>query len=243
MNNKKSRQALNDRFSAIIALLEESEEIVRSDREKGFSAVAEKILGDRRYGNLINKFLSGERLITYEQSERLCEAFDVSRDYMFKGEGLPFLEGRHRSLTGNVRILGHQRGNILFSDIEALASSAIDINVNETTERFSIPGFGGGDYVAFYISGNSMSPTIADGDMVICTAMEGIDRLADNEVYAIVTDNAVLVKRIQKVYTKNGRQLSKLKLISDNYLEHDPLLLEITQVRKIMKVVRKLAAL
>lgn len=242
MNAKKGRQALNDRFIEVINLLEKEGLIVRNDREKGFSAVAARFLGDKRYGNLINKFLAGERMISFEQAECFCEEFNVSRDYMFKGEGLPFVKANHRSLTGNVKILGHQRGNILFSDIEALASAAIDISVHESTERFSIPGLGGDDYVAFYISGNSMSPTISDSDMVICSPLENNDRINDNEVYAIVTDNAVLVKRIQKVYTKN-RQLAKLKLISDNYLEHDPIILNISQVRKIMKVERKLAAL
>lgn len=242
MNAKKGRQALNERFIEVMTLLEAADIIVRNDREKGFSAVAARILGDKRYGNLINKFLAGERLISFEQAERLCEEFNVSRDYMFKGEGLAFVKAHNRSLTGNVRILGRQRGNILFSDIEALASAAIDINVHESTERFSIPGLGGGDYIAFYISGNSMSPTIADGDMVICSPLENTDRINDNEVYAIVTESAVLVKRIQKVYTKD-RQLVKLKLISDNYLEHDPIVLNISQVRKIMKVERKLAAL
>jgi hypothetical protein len=242
MYAKKGREALNARFKEVFALLEESGQIVRNDRQLGFSAVAEQVLGDRRYGNLINKFLDDKRYITFEQAERFAEAFNASRDYLFKGEGLPFLEANNRSLTSNVRVLGKQRGNILFSDIEALASSAIDISVHESTERFSIPGLGGGDYVAFYISGNSMSPTIADGDMVICNELESSDRIADNEVYAIVTDNAVLVKRIQKIYTK-AKRLIKLKLISDNYLEHDPIILNLHQVRKIMKVERKLAAL
>lgn len=54
--------------------------------------------------------------------------------------------------------------------------------------------------------------------------------------------DAVLVKRIQKIYSK-ARRLIKLKLISDNYLEHDPIILNLHQVRKIMKVERKLAAI
>lgn len=242
MNAKKGRHALNERFIEVFKLLEASGQIVRSDRKLGLSAVAEKVFGDRRYGSLLNQFLNGKRKITFEQAEQFCEAFNASRDYLFKGEGLPFLEANNRSLTSNVRILGAQRANILFSDIEALASSAIDISVHENTERFSIPGLDGGEYVAFYISGNSMSPTIADSDMVICRELQSSDSIADNHIYAIVTDNAVLVKRIQKIYSKTKR-LIKLKLISDNYLEHDPIILNLQQVRKILKVERKLASL
>lgn len=242
MNSKKGRAALNARFTEVFALLEQSAQIVRNDRERGLSAVAARVLGDRRYGNLINKYLSGERWITYEHAERFCEEFNASRDYLFKGEGLPFLEANNLSLTSNVRFLGKQRASILFSDLDAFASSAIDIQVHESTERFCIPGLQDGDYVAFYISGASMEPTISDGDMVICSPLETSDRITDNEIYAIVTDTAVLVKRIQKVYGSK-RRLIKLKLISDNYLEHDPIIVNMNQVRKIMKVERKLAAL
>lgn len=128
--------------------------------------------------------------------------------------------------------------NIIFSSMSALASSAIDIGVHEDTERFYIPKMQGEHY-AFYVKGNSMSPTIADGDMVICRPMESHERIIENQIYAVSTKSGnLMIKRVQKVY--KNQQVHQLKLISDNFLEHDPFYVHINDVQKLMKVVRKL---
>ena len=132
-------------------------------------------------------------------------------------------------------------GNILYPNVAALASSALGIEMHESAESFSIPGMNGGQYIAFSISGNSMHPTLADGDMVICRPLDAIERIVDNEVYAVISETGVQVKRIQKVY--KDKKLIRLKMISDNYLEHDPFFFSIGQVRQILKVDRKLTAL
>ena len=218
MKDEKGREALNNRFKTAFRLLEEREEIIPNDHNKGFSAVAELIFGKRSYGHLINKFLNDERNITYEQAERFCEVYSISKDFMFKGEGKVFMP------TLKEFINGHQApaadvlatGNILYPNVAALASSALGIEMHESAESFSIPGMNGGQYIAFSISGNSMHPTLADGDMVICRPLDAIERIVDNEVYAVISETGVQVKRIQKVY--KDKKLIRLKMISDNYL-------------------------
>ena len=87
-----------------------------------------------------------------------------------------------------------------------------------------------------------MSPTISNGDMVICMPLEDNKDIKDNEVYAVVANNSVWVKRVQKCCDRYGRW-THLKLISDNYEEFDPFLIEIKEVRKLLKVKRRLTGL
>ncbi len=246
MKKNHGREALNDRFKKAFQLLIEREEIIPNDHSKGLSETAELIFGKRTYGHLLNKYLSGERFFPFKYVERFCEAFNISRDFMLKGEG-PILQANPSEYSNRYRAPSSDaqqvhEGNILYPNVAALASSALGIEMHESAESFSIPGLQGGQYIAFTISGNSMSPTLADGDMVICRPLEAVEKIKDNQVYAVISDNGVQVKRIQKIYSP-ARRLIRLKMISDNYLEHDPFVLNISEVRKVLQVDRKLTAL
>ncbi|MCP4439168.1 MAG: S24 family peptidase [Aureispira sp.] len=239
---KTDRELLNDRFKKIFQMLEDRGEIVRSDRSKGVSAFAEKILGSRKNGHLVNKYLDGKRNITYEQAKRFCDLYQVNETYMFQGKGEPFLEPDPYELANECATPPPAKTNsIVFSNISAFASSTIDVNVYEDSEHFHIPGMQG-EHVAFNINGDSMSPTIANGDMVICRVLDSSEKIHENEIYAIVTNNSVFVKRVQKVYNTK-KELTKLKLISDNYLEHDPFTVSLRDVRRLLKVERRLTGL
>jgi len=128
--------------------------------------------------------------------------------------------------------------NILLTNIDAFAGTSIGVDVIEKKERFSIPGIKG-TLVAFHIKGNSMSPTIKAGDMVICSAIESLKELKPNEVYAVVTSQTVWVKRIQPVLDITNN-LSHLNLISDNHLEYGPFTIDVKAIKKILKVKLKL---
>ena len=128
--------------------------------------------------------------------------------------------------------------NILYPNIAAFAGDTIGLEIHEKKERFRIPGVKG-SLVAFTIQGNSMSPTIKAGDMVICSPIQSLLGIKNNEVYAVITKESIWVKRVQVIKGKNGRVV-QLKLISDNHLEYDPFSIEIEKVKKILKVKLKL---
>jgi len=131
--------------------------------------------------------------------------------------------------------------NILYSNVSAFAGNTVGLEINEKKERFRIPGITG-SLVAFTIEGNSMSPTINSGDMVICSPISSLRDIKDNDIYAIVTKEFIWVKRIQLVKGKSGTIL-QMKLISDNHLEYDPFSLETAKVKKILKVKLKLTGI
>ncbi|MGH1335625.1 MAG: S24 family peptidase [Aureispira sp.] len=245
------RKLLNERFKIVFEALEEKGEVVKSSRKKGISNFAEKITGKKAYGHIIRACLNDERYITYQQAHLLVKYYQVNPLYLFEGQGAIFAIAGIESLPTNgspksdtpTPILSPSttlpKTNIVYSSLSAFASSTVDVGIQENSERFYIPGMQG-EHIAFYIKGASMNPTIADGDMVICRSIDTNERIIENEIYAIVTSvGNVMVKRIQKILNKN-RQLKGIKCISDNYLEHDPFTLAIHEVRKLLKVERKL---
>jgi len=238
--NESSRQELNRRFIKVYEALVARGEIIKNNRQKSKSAFAQK-LGTK--GHIIDLYLKGERQLTYEQGKKLCLEYQVSELYLFQGIGTPF---EAPNLPDPEERLAMALGisfspNILFTSVHAFASNTVSVDLLEENERFSIPGLNG-DLVAFNISGNSMSPTIHAGDMVICKPLEDIDELVDNDIYAVVSNQSVWVKRVQRCFDKN-RTWTHVKLISDNFEEFDPFIIEVNEVRKLLQVKRRLTGL
>ena len=127
------------------------------------------------------------------------------------------------------------RENITLIPERALAGYAMehqDRAYIESLQKFSIPGMQG-NLLAFEISGDSMMPTVTNGDLVVCEPIERGDPLRDNHVYVIVTD-VVVAKRIQQI--KEDNELRSLRLISDNNVVYKPYDVEVEDIRQILKV-------
>ncbi len=228
-----NRLEVNKRFIEVFHLLEQKGLIVRNDRSKGLSMLAQKIYGNKQYGHNIGNVLKKERNITFEAVEKFCELFGINESYILKGEGQPF--GKKQS-----------RGQICYlHDQAAVAGDSIGTATqdNSSNSYFSLPDLSGNDYLAFPVEGNSMEPRIYSGDLLICKPLESWSEVKDNEIYTVVINDRVFVKYIKKMYEKNdaGQQVvSKINLISANYLEHDPFIEDVTPNTKIYKVVKRL---
>lgn len=95
--------------------------------------------------------------------------------------------------------------------------------------------------LAFYIQGNSMAPTISNGDMVICRELEPFENIEENELYAVITvSGAVIVKRVENVRRNGNSQIIQLKLVSDN--EETALEIPTCNIKTLLKVEKRLPA-
>ncbi|MEO1517572.1 MAG: S24 family peptidase [Bacteroidota bacterium] len=235
-----NRKELNRRFSEVYQLLVDQGDIVKSCRQRSKSAFAQKI-GTK--GHIIDLYLKGKRTITYEQSKKMCAHFNISEAFMFQGIGTPFEQPKIPDPEKRLAMaLGiNFSPNILFTNVEAFASNTVGVDLLEENERFHIPGLQG-DLVAFNINGESMSPTILAGDMVICTPLKDRNEMVDDDIYAVVSNQSVWVKRVRRCFDKYGRW-THLKLISDNHLEYDPFIIELNEVRKLLRVKRRLTGM
>lgn len=221
-----SESIVNQRFRIVYSELEKNNLI------KGKSDIA-KQLGT--YNHVINSILKGQRNITVEQLHKLFELYSLNANYLFGSSEDMFMPGfeqgnlltRHFSERNN-----SGRRNITLVPDRALAGYALEHqhdNFMEELPKFSIPNLDG-DLVAFEISGDSMMPTITNGDIVVCEPTERGASLRDNHVYVIVTD-VVVAKRIQQI--KEGNQM---RLISDNGDVYKPYSVDLEEVRQILKV-------
>ncbi len=233
---------MNDRFIRVFQLLEDKGVIIKNDRKgKGIGDVAEKVLGNKGYGHIIRAFLNNDdkRVISYSQARKFCREFGINEDFLLDGAGTPF--GFDLPKRGNVEIGNFNRGNILFTTVEAFAGSTLGPDSFDTEESswFSLPGIQGSGLVAFQINGNSMEPVINNGDLVVCREVDRMDNVKDNEIYAVKNNGSLWVKHVQRIH--HGNRITHLKLISANHLEHDPFVEEVNIHTRLYRVIRKIS--
>lgn len=221
-----SQNIVNQQFKKVYQYLEENNLI------KGKSDIA-KQLGT--YNHVINSILKGKRNITVDQLNKLFEIYKVNANFLFGGGGSMIVDGDDVTTFSKDERLSGGRANISLVPDKALAGYAINHDENgyiNSLQRFSVPGLEG-NLIAFEISGNSMEPTITNGDIVVCEPLERNEPIRDNSVYVVVTD-VVVAKRIQQI--KENNHLASLRLISDNSATYKPYDVEPEEVRQILKV-------
>jgi phage repressor protein C with HTH and peptisase S24 domain len=208
------------------------DELEKSNKIKGKSDIATKL---NTYNHVINSILKGDRNITVEQMHKLFETYNINANYLFGlsddiylsgSETIPVRSKTDRNTTG--------RQNITLVPERATAGYATALDTPQYLQdfsKFSIPNLEG-TLIAFEISGDSMMPTITNGDMVVCEALERGEPIRDNQVYVVVTD-VVVAKRIQQI--KSGSVVKEMRLISDND-RYQPYTVTPEEVRQILRV-------
>ena len=217
-----SDNVVNQRFKKVFDYLEKNNLI------KGKSDIA-KHLGT--YNHVINSILKGKRNITVDQLNKLFEIYSINANFLFGLSDMMVAEGGNlltfskndKGRGNNIKLLPHK----------ALAGNSLAQEpATEILESFSVPGQEG-DLVAIEIEGDSMTPTLTSGDIVVCEKIERGEPLRDNSVYVIATD-VVVAKRVQQNKTNN--QLVSLNLISDNSATYKPYEVDLSEIREIYKV-------
>jgi phage repressor protein C with HTH and peptisase S24 domain len=208
------------------------DELEKSNKIKGKSDIATKL---NTYNHVINSILKGDRNITVEQMHKLFETYNINANYLFGlsddiylngSEAIPVRLKTERNTAG--------RQNITLVPERATAGYATALDTPQYLQdfsKFSIPNLEG-TLIAFEISGDSMMPTITNGDMVVCEALERGEPIRDNQVYVVVTD-VVVAKRIQQI--KSGSVVKEMRLISDND-RYQPYTVSPEEVRQILRV-------
>jgi signal peptidase I len=79
--------------------------------------------------------------------------------------------------------------------------------------RNRIPGFEHGTYRAFEVAGDSMEPTLKHRDIVVASYVDNWRLLVPGDVYVVVTDESVMLKRIHERITDLA---GEVMLHSDN---------------------------
>ncbi len=223
--SKHQESLVNQRFKEVYQELEHRSLI------KGKSDLANEL---GTYNHIINSILKGQRNITIEQLNLLFLKYKVNANFIFGLNDAMFME-QAPSVMSKSQLQYEPNANIVLIPHKALAGHAINTNSmidQPDLPRFSIPNLKG-ELIGVEISGDSMYPTLVNGDIVVCEPIERGEALRENHIYVIVTD-VVVAKRIQQI--KAHGQVKSIRLISDNDSVYKPYDLNLEDISQLLRV-------
>lgn len=194
----------------------------------------------------LSEILKGRRDVTIELLRKSVETYKINPVYVYTGEGPMFMsEEDHKSFRVLTIVTNAQEDErIVHVPVPAqagYASEETDPTFIQDLPTYSLPDYKYkvGTHRSFDVAGDSMEPTLFEGDKVVCSYLEPTlweTSLKDNYVYVIVTRGDVLVKRV----TNNLKTDKSLLCISDNTY-YDPFRMEIGDIREVWYVRAKIS--
>ena len=194
----------------------------------------------------LSEISKGRRDVTIELLRKAVETYQFNPLYLFTGDGPMFMTGEENSGFRLLTIVtdGEDDERIVHVPVPAQAGYAGDILDQafvETLPTYTLPDYKYkiGTHRSFDVAGDSMEPTLFEGDKVICSFLEPRlweTSVKDNYVYVVVTRGDVLVKRVFNQIKENKRLL----LHSDNNF-YEPYSVEQEDVREIWYVRAKIS--
>ncbi|NJB85494.1 hypothetical protein GGR26_001239 [Lewinella marina] len=170
----------------------------------------------------LSEILKGRRDVTIELLRQAINKYKLNPVYLFTGDGPMFMTEESNQ---NFRVLT----TITTPDADELivhvplpaqsvyAGELSDPSFVESLPTYSLPDYKYkvGTHRSFDVPGNSMEPTLFEGDKVVCAFLEPTlweSGIKDNYAYVIVTRSDVVVKRVRN-YLGSSKEL---EVISDN---------------------------
>ena len=194
----------------------------------------------------LSEILKGRRDVTIELLRKAVEKYQMNPVYLYTGEGPMFMsEEDHKSF----RVLtivsnGQDDERIVHVPIPAQAGYAGDMATPtfiQDLPSYTLPDYKYkvGTHRSFDVSGDSMEPTLFEGDKVICSFLEPTlweTAMKDNYVYVIVTRGDIVVKRA----FNHLKEEKHIKAHSDNNF-YQPYEIPIGDIREVWYVRAKIS--
>lgn len=194
----------------------------------------------------LSEILKGRRDVTIELLRKAVEKYKINPVYIYTGDGPMFMsEEDHKSFRVLTIVTNtHDDERIVHVPVPAQAGYAAEMS--DPTFIQDLPAFTLPDYKykvgthrSFDVAGDSMEPTLFEGDKVICSFLEPTlweSSLKDNYVYVVVTRADVVVKRV----FNRLKEDKQLLLRSDNDF-YEPYKVNVGDIREIWYVRAKIS--
>jgi phage repressor protein C with HTH and peptisase S24 domain len=195
----------------------------------------------------LSEILKGRRDVTIEVIRKAVEVYKFNPVFLFTGEGELFITEDNnyqglRVLTVVTDTKDDER--IIHVPIPAYSgyvNESNDATFIQTLPSFTLPDYKYkvGTHRCFDVAGDSMEPTLFEGDKVVCSFIEPAlweTALKDSYVYVIVTKDDVMVSRV----TNHLKTDKTIEVHSDNsfYETHK---IPVAQIREIWYVRAKIS--
>ncbi len=194
----------------------------------------------------LSSMLKDKRDVPLETLRKAVEKYRFNPNYIFTGQGPMMLGEKEDNQFRVLSVLTDQNGEERIVHVPVPAQAGYANESSEQTFIQGLPSFSLPDYKykvgthrSFDVAGDSMEPTLIEGDKVICSFLEPNlweNGIKDNHVYVFVTKSDVLVKRaINKIKTN-----SALELHSDNSY-YQPYPLPLSELKEVWFIRSKLS--
>lgn len=194
----------------------------------------------------LSEILKGRRDVTIELIRKAVELYKINPVYLYTGEGPLFMtEESHPDFRVLTIVTNSQEDErIVHVPVPAQAGYAGEI-MNPTfiqdLPTFTLPDYKykTGTHRCFDVAGDSMEPSLYEGDKVVCSFVEPTiweSTIKDNYIYVIVTRGDILAKRI----INKLRDEKCLELHSDNHF-YEPYKIIVSEVREVWQVRTKIS--
>lgn len=192
------------------------------------------------------EIIKGRRDVTIELLRKAVEVYQFNPEYICRGEGGFFCgEGKHEA-SRILTIMTDREDNerIIHVPVKAQAGYAcgtLEPEFMEELPHYTLPDYNYkvGTHRSFDVAGDSMEPSIQNGDKIICSYLDHFQwesSIRNNYVYVIVTTGDVLVKRV----INNLRKHRHLELISDNSF-YPSIRMNVNDIREVWAVRTKIS--
>lgn len=178
--------------------------------------------------------LSG-RIVT-----ELLRVFNVNPLWIYGYSNQKHLNTDHGDVSPKVVVVDKEsQENMLLVNQKAAAGYPNNIGDVEWYQRLPafdlpLPQYRNATYRGFQIEGDSMLPNFRPNDWVLAKGVQNLQEASDNKIYVIVMQDAIVVKKLQKLPDS-----SKVILISLNE-EYLPYEVAISDIQEIWQVNSKL---
>ncbi len=195
----------------------------------------------------LSEILKGRRDVTIELLRKAIEMYKLNPVYLFTGDGPMFMtEADHQDFRVLTIVTNSEEDErIVHVPVPAQAGYASEVTnpaFIQELPTFTLPDYKykTGTHRSFDVAGDSMEPTLSEGDKVICSYVEPTlweNTIKNGHVYVIVTHGDVIVKRVNNKLTDNRC----LELSSDNgfYKSYE---VAANDIREIWQVRAKISA-
>ncbi|PSR11472.1 MAG: peptidase S24 [Bacteroidetes bacterium] len=186
----------------------------------------------------LSEILKGRRDATIDLIRKSIDKYKVNPVYLFTGEGPMFMteEENQDFRTLTIVTTPNEEERIVHVPIPAqagYASEHTDPSFIQELPSYVLPDYKYkvGTHRSFDMGGDSMEPTLFEGDKVVCSYLEPTlweSGIKDSYVYVIVTRADIMVKRVNNLI----KESRKLELVSDNnfYEKHTIRLADIREI-------------
>ena len=196
----------------------------------------------------LSEILKGRRDVTIEVLRKSIETYKFNPIYLFTGEGALFLTEEDlnnkslRVLTVVTDTANDER--IVHVPVPAQTSYASELSNPKFIQNlpsFTLPDYKYkvGTHRSFDAAGDSMEPTLFEGDKIVCSFIEPTlweSGMKDGYVYVIVTQDDIVIRRVY-----NQLKINKLIEVHSDNRFYEPYTIPLSMIREIWYVRAKIS--